>query len=245
MGIFKSFFSNSWECPVCGKETSKENAGNVAFNNCSLCDDCSPKVEKVYKGKYVDRAYLEEMKAIVTGVYENTEDNYRTYRNILADLHDEYSGLQDKHLNLLNKLEEQYSVAIHQDKLNNEVIKCILLGLKDIELAGELYTYYSQMNEILKGEALIPSYPAFSKVARLYEVFYHDYLSAIFFCYVGINYGYHDGSKNGFKGKISKYLKKYNKEQGKNYQFDYDNAILFDDDTGEVIDIEKEVVNKK
>ena len=245
MGFLNNLFSTSWECPVCRKETSSANKGKVAFNGRYLCDNCSKKVEEVYKGKHIDRAYLEEMRAIVTGIYEDTDDNFVAYKNILSELYKKYEKLDNKHFELSNKINEQYSVAIHQDKLNNEVKKCMSLCMQDIGIADQLFEYYSKCKEILKNETSIPTFPAYSKVSRLYELFYHDYLNAIYFCYKGLISGYRDDSKNGFKGKIAKYLSKYNKEQGTNYQFDYDNVILFDDDTGEVIDLAQKILSGK
>ena len=87
MGFLNNIFSTRWTCPVCEKETSNSNKGKVAFNGRYLCNNCSQKVEEVYKNKLIDRAYLEEMKAIVTGVYEDTNDNFVTYKNILSDLY--------------------------------------------------------------------------------------------------------------------------------------------------------------
>lgn len=238
MGIFSSIFSSTWMCPVCGKEVSNNNKGAVSFNNCYLCSDCSVKVESFYKNKHIEHAYLEEMRAIVTGKYEDTENNYFTYENILIDLENKYKTIEDKHFELLDKIYEQYSIAINQDELNEEVRKCMNLCMQDIKLADELIIFYKKCEKILR-QKRIPAYPSFSRISRLYEVFYHDYLNAMFFCYKGLVLGYSDDSKNGFKGKIAKYLKKYNKENNKNYKFNYENAVLFDDDTGEIIELIK------
>lgn len=245
MGMFNNLFCTNWLCPVCGGQTSNNTRGKISFNGKYLCNCCSEKVEKVYKNKHIDRAYLEEMKAIVTGIYEDTEDNFLTYKNILLDLQKKYEKLDSKHYELLNKINEQYSIAINQDTLNEEVIKCMKLCMQDIGIADQLYDYYKMCKVILKNETSIPTYPAYSKASRLYEVFYHDYLNAIYFCYKGLITGYEDNSKNGFKGKIAKYLKKYNKEQGTNYQFDYDSAVLYNATTGEVINIAEKLLGRK
>lgn len=243
MGLFSIFKSNN--CPVCETLVNQSNKGKISFNNQYLCSECSSKVEKVYKGKNINHAYLEEMKAIVTGIYEDTNDNFEAYKNILSDLYKKYEKLDNKHLELLNKINEQYSIAIHQDRLNNEVKKCMSLCMQDIGIADQLFEYYSKCKEILKDDTGIPTFPSYSKVSRLYELFYNDYLNAIYFCYKGLISGYADDSKNGFKGKIAKYLSKYNKEQGTNYQFDYDNAILYNNDTGEVINLAEKILNGK
>lgn len=87
MGLFNSLFTTNWLCPICQNQTSNSNNGKVSFNGKYLCNGCSQKVEEVYKNKHIDRACLEEMKAIVTGIYEDTDNNFVAYKNILSDLY--------------------------------------------------------------------------------------------------------------------------------------------------------------
>lgn len=164
-------------------------------------------------------------------IYERQEARMKRIEYI----ENKYKDVLEEHFSLNEKIGYQYTIAINQDTLiNEETGKCIKLCEDDISLAEKIKEYFEEWNEI-QGYKKIPSYPSFKTLAQLYEKM-EDYYSAINVCISSIKLGYvSDGTKGGMQGRLAKLIKKYNEFNNKNIQYDYEQNILFDKDTGEII----------
>ena len=154
-------------------------------------------------------------------------------------LNEKYKTYIEKHYNLLEKIGYQYSIAINQNNIfNNETEKCIQLFKEDIAIANIIKDYFTEECIIRKQEINLPTYPSYKHLAMIYEK-QERYDFAIETCINAIKLGFlRDGTTGGMQGRLAKLLKKYNQQTNKNFQYDYDKNILFNDDTGELINEE-------
>lgn len=171
------------------------------------------------------------------------KERQEIYRK-LDELNEKYKTYVEKHYNLLEKIGYQYSIAINQNNIfNNETEKCIQLCNEDISIAPILKEYFTEECIIRKQEINLPTYSSFKNLAMIYEK-QEKYDLAIDACINAIKLGFlRDGTTGGMQGRLAKLIKKYNQQTNKNFQYDYDRNILFNDDTGELINNEESTKN--
>lgn len=247
-------------CPICGEQLVISNMKGAKFDGYFICGSCEDIISKYY-GNRKDRnnVYLEDLRNIVKNNKDNkknwTKEVKEEYGFILDDfnildkqtqkeilLDNEYLKIINNHFSILLGLEEQYSIAIHQEKLNDEVKKAMKLCYQDIGFAKKVKEYYVKMAKIRKEDVYLPEYPSFFKLSRLNEL-YFSYIDAMKPCIDGINYHFTDEQK--LKKRIAILISKYNKKEKKNIQYDYDNNILYNNDTGEIINLDKVILENK
>lgn len=220
-------------CPICGKELTIQTISNATFNDKRICTSCIEAINDYFCGETnQDNISLEDLKNIVHDYYSFNEEfeNFTAYNN----LYKKYEKKLTQHFRLLEEIESLYSVAINQKCIDNKYTdKCLKLCMQDFLLAPDLATYWEKESILQKSEFILPHYSSFEKSAKLLEKL-EKYNLAINVCSWALKLGYtRDGSQGGLKGRLARLLKKYNKINNTNWQYDYDENIIYDAETGE------------
>lgn len=147
--------------------------------------------------------------------------NYEKYKDIIT-----------KHFELSDKIQITYSIAINQENIfNMHTEKCINLCLEDIKLAPIYKKYLDSGTEGTK--TFYGMYVAFPTLAKIYEK-KGEIDKAILICTKAIKLGFTiDHSKGGIQGRLARLIKKHNQKYPSKIQYDYENNILYNDETGE------------
>ena len=164
-----------------------------------------------------------------------------TYQPSEVDLlFKEYKPILDKHFELLHKAQNEYSIAINQEDIFNEyTTQCKYTCLEDIKLAPKFKEYYDK-NSVLGGNkeknTFYGAYPTYTIFAKLCEKegLIRD---AILMCVNAIQMGFIiESNKSTIEGRLARLIKKYNNDNySEKLHFDYENKILFDENSGEII----------
>lgn len=155
----------------------------------------------------------------------------------MAKLDNKYREIINLHFKLLEKIGYQYSVAVNQENiLNIEATKCIELCKKDIALAPMFKEYWVKDCILRNQEPTLPDYVSYKRLSMIYEK-QRDYFLAIMTCVDAVKLGYlRDGTNSGMQGRLARLIKKNNEINSIKLQFDYDKNILYNKDTGEIIE---------
>lgn len=219
--------TNKTYCPICNVELNEENISNAHFNDDFICISCIQAINEYYGGeKSQEKVYLDDLQRIVNNHY-NFDEWYT--------LQKKYETKIAQHFKLIEEIEMQYSVAINQPSIINKYTEaCLNLCAKDILLAPTLIEFWEKESKITNSGLELPHYPSFEKAAKLFEKL-NKYDLAINVCIRALNLGLNkDSSKGGLKGRLARLLKKFNKQHNTNWQYDFDENIIYDDNTGEV-----------
>lgn len=236
MGLFKKKF-----CPICNIKINSSNKSIAAFNGDTICCDCERKISNYYGNKKSkSKIYLEDLRKIVNDDSKN-ENNisffspFTSTEKEVNELDRKYGKYNKKHFDLINDLNQYYSVSKYQTEINDPVKKLIDLCNEDIKIAPYVLKWHKEYWK-LYDEDVNPEYPSFKYLGRTYEKFY-GIKSALEIYDKGAKLNINDGTKGSCKGRIAYLLKKYNKENKTNIQYDYEKYVFYDDNTGEVINL--------
>ena len=130
---------------------------------------------------------------------------YGVYTQEQQEVERKYNDIVSKHYTLLEKIEEQYSIAINQPTIyTEETTKCINLCLQDMEIAPQFMEYLKEDARVNQKKLEIPVYSSFQRLSLLYEK-QGNYDEAIVPCQRAIEIGFFkDGTKSGYKGRIAR-----------------------------------------
>jgi hypothetical protein len=176
-------------------------------------------VFNLFKGKKEKQSFL------------NTQHNlmYEEQFEFRENLQKEYEYIINNHFNLMNEIQQVYSIAINQPSIKNKYTeKCKELCKKDISLSKDYIEYLKKIHFSYgyKDEPFIGTYPSFSTLAKIYEK-EKEYQKGILVCINALRIGYKlDTSKGGLQGRLARLIKKYNQQSGDNVSYDYDTNIL-------------------
>ena len=165
--------------------------------------------------------------------YEYLED-----KTPLEKLYDEYRPIIEKHLELSQQINIKYSIAINQPTIFNKYTEeCEQLCLEDIALNDKMKELEIKEANLTNTKVFNSMYESFVILSKIHEK-KGNIDGAIFLCIQSIRAGFLlDGTKGGMQGRLSRLIKKFNKENNTNYMYDYDKNIMYDNITGEVVDI--------
>ena len=140
-----------------------------------------------------------------TNLISNDMVEYGLYTKEQQQVERKYNDIVSKHYTLLEKIEEQYSIAINQPTIyTEETTKCISLCMQDIEIAPQFMEYLKEDAIVNHKKLEIPVYSSFQKLSLLYEK-QGDINNAIMPCQRAIELGFlKDGTKSGYKGRIAR-----------------------------------------
>lgn len=166
-----------------------------------------------------------------------------TYQNVMNEDNDDllslavyrkYQKIISRHFELTESIKIKYSIAINQPTIfNKHAEECEKLCLEDIQIAPIYKQYLDEASS--EEKKFYGMYPSFSILAKLYEK-ENKLDKAMVICVSAIKLGFLiDQSDGGVQGRLARLIKKYNKNNNKNLQFDYEKNILFDDKTGDVL----------
>lgn len=227
-------------CPVCESKLTLQNISNAMFDGkYRICTSCIEAINNYFGGeKNQDIVFLEDLKKIVNDYYNSNRFNcydHSQYFDNWYKLQQQYETALTQHFQLLAEIEEQYSIAVNQDCIDNRYTdKCLKLCIRDISLASNLYKFWERESKIMHTTFELPHYSSFEKSAKLLEKL-NQYEYAINICIYALKLGFtKDGSKGGLKGRLARLLKKYNKLNNTYWRYDYDENVIYDAETGEV-----------
>jgi hypothetical protein len=166
-----------------------------------------------------------------------------TYQNVVDEENDnllsfavyrKYQKIISRHFELTESIKIKYSIAINQPTIfNKHAEECEELCLEDIQIAPIYKQYLDEASS--EEKTFYGMYPSFSILAKLYEK-ENKLDKAMVICASAIKLGFLiDQSDGGMQGRLARLIKKYNKNNNKNLQFDYEKNILFDDKTGDAL----------
>lgn len=224
---YKIIKSNCWICPRCLKK-----AGGKMNVNCFL--ETKEDIQKKINNKSIYQITNTEEKEIIEGINKTHEEFERANKVKLK-----YKDVLKQHFYITDQLwnKTTYKLVNSQPSIFNKYAeRYIELCNMYLQILPEYLEFDKEIGIAHNEERKIKHVPQdivnMIRLLEKQEKFNEIINVSRYLLNLGLT---KDNTKKGVKGRIEKAVLKFNKKNGSNYIYQYDEDLIIDMDTGEII----------